>query len=83
MYKILLKKKALKFLKKLDKKSVEAIAKKIEKLKKNPRLGKPLTGPLSGLRSLRIGKYRCIYTIKNEELIIIVFEIGHRKNVYT
>lgn len=31
---------------------------------------------------LRIGDYRVIIDIKNNELTILVIEIGHRKNVY-
>ena len=31
---------------------------------------------------LRIGDYRAILDIKNEKLLILVIEIGHRKDVY-
>ena len=31
---------------------------------------------------IRVSDYRVIYEIKNEQLLIIVIEIGHRKNVY-
>ncbi|MEK6827445.1 MAG: type II toxin-antitoxin system RelE/ParE family toxin [Nanoarchaeota archaeon] len=31
---------------------------------------------------LRIGDYRAILDIKNNQLIIFVLEIGHRKNIY-
>ncbi|PJC45493.1 type II toxin-antitoxin system mRNA interferase toxin, RelE/StbE family [Candidatus Pacearchaeota archaeon CG_4_9_14_0_2_um_filter_30_8] len=82
MYKIILKERALRFFSKLDKLPQKIIGKKIEKLKDNPRLGKPLTGPFSGLWSLRIEKYRCIYAINDNELIVVVIEIGHRKNIY-
>ncbi len=30
-----------------------------------------------------MGDYRAIYQIKNNELIIVVIKIGHRKNVYS
>jgi mRNA interferase RelE/StbE len=82
MYKIIFEKKPLVFFKKLDKILQERIARKIEQLKENPQLGKPLTGNLSGLWSLRIDKYRMIYQIRNEELIILILDLGHRKNVY-
>ena len=54
----------------------------LKKLEDEPEKGKPLTSILTGLWSLRIGDYRAIYQIKNNELIILVIKIGHRKNVY-
>jgi mRNA interferase RelE/StbE len=82
MYNIEFDKKAVYFFKKLDKSAQERIAKKIELLKNNPHLGIPLVENLSGLYKLRIGNYRVIYKIKNEQLIILILDIGHRKNIY-
>jgi mRNA interferase RelE/StbE len=49
----------------------------------NPRLsGKALQGDLKGLWRYRVGNYRLIAQIKDNELIILVIEIGHRKEVY-
>jgi len=83
MYNIEFEPEALKFFKKQDKLIQKRIGKKIESLKQNPEIGKPLTGKLSGLWSLRIGDYRTIYQIKNNELIVLVLKIGHRKNIYS
>ena len=82
MYDIQFTKEAENFFNKLDKPIQKEIAKKIDSLKENPKLGKPLTANLSGMWSLRIGKFRVIYTVKNKELVILVVEIGHRKKVY-
>ncbi|MEI6058439.1 MAG: type II toxin-antitoxin system RelE/ParE family toxin [archaeon] len=82
MYKIKLDKKAADFLRKLDHSNQERISKKLDSLKTNPQAGDPLTANLSGLWKLRIGDYRAIYKIQNEELIILVLKLGHRKNVY-
>lgn len=82
MYEIIFRNPAKRFLKKLDSHDQKGILDKIEKLKYNPELGKPLVGILSGLWKLRYDKYRIIYQIKNQELIILVLNIGHRKNVY-
>ena len=82
MYKIIFQKQAEKFFRKLDKNEQEQVAKKINELSNNPKLGKPLVEKLAGLWSLRIGNYRAIYAIKNEELIVLVLKLGHRKNVY-
>ena len=82
MFNIIFDKKAAIYFKKLDSENKIRIGKKLENLKTNPELGKPLTGNLSGLWSLRIGKYRLIYQIKNQELVIFILDLGHRKNVY-
>ncbi len=82
VYEITIKEQAERFLKKLDKKIQNQILDRIEKLSTNPYLGKPLVGRLSGLRSLRVGIYRALYIIKGMELRVIVFKIGHRKNIY-
>ena len=82
MYKIIFEKKAENFLRKLERKEQERIAKKFNELENNPELGKPLTGKLAGLWSLRIGDYRTIYQIRKSELLILVLKIGHRKDVY-
>ena len=49
----------------------------------NPRSrGKPLVGNLIGLWRYRVGDYRILCKIKDEQLIITVVEIGHRSKVY-
>ncbi len=49
----------------------------------NPRqTGKALQGDLKGLWRYRVGDYRLIAQIQDNELIILVIEIGHRKNIY-
>lgn len=82
MYEIIFKSPAKKFLKKLDKSIQKKILNKIKQLKQNPFIGKPLVGNLSGLWRLRIDKYRIIYQINKNELIIFILEVGHRKNIY-
>ena len=82
MYSITLDKNAKRFLKKLDKKEKENLINKIKKLKDNPNLGKRLSGNLYGLWKLRFDKYRIIYQIIENKLIIIILDISHRKNIY-
>ena len=36
----------------------------------------------SALFRLRIGDYRVVYEVKNQELILLIIKIGHRKEVY-
>jgi mRNA interferase RelE/StbE len=82
MYEIIFRSRAEKFIKKLDKNIQTQIFKKILILQKNPRIGKPLVGNLTGLWRLRCGKYRIIYEIKEQELFVYILDIGHRKNIY-
>ncbi len=82
MYEVFLQDYAKKFLKKLDNSEKKKIIKKLKTLEEKPHSGKPLSGSLSGMRSLRINKFRAIYRIIKDKLIISVLEIGHRKNIY-
>ena len=82
MFEIKFEIKAKRFFDKLDNSSKTEIGKKIEKLKSNPELGKPLTANLSGLWSLRIGKFRVIYKVFHEHLLILILDLGHRKKIY-
>lgn len=50
---------------------------------KNPRhFGEPLKGDLAGLWRYRIGAYRVLCEIQDENIVILVLAIGHRREVY-
>ena len=52
-------------------------------LAENPhRLGKPLVGRLEGLRSARRGDYRIIFEIIDDEQLIIIHKVQHRRDAY-
>ena len=42
----------------------------------------PLTGALSGLYKFRVGDYRVIYEILHGEQVVVIHEIGHRREIY-
>ena len=44
--------------------------------------GKALTGTLRGLWRYRVGDYRIICSIIDDELIIVAVEVGHRREIY-
>ena len=49
----------------------------------NPRsTGKALTGDKSGAWRYRVGDYRIICEIHDEDIIILVLSVGHRREVY-
>ena len=71
--------------KKLDNSIKFRILKYLKKLEstENPKaFGKPLSNNLKNLWRYRIDNFRIIAEIKNEELIILIIEIGKRSNVY-
>ena len=84
MYKIKLAKKAEKSLEKLDSQTRERIADFLyTKVRINPlQHREPLHGNKKGFYKYRVGDYRIICTIKNSELLILVIEIGHRREIY-
>jgi len=54
----------------------------IRGLEIDPRSGKPLRGELSGKWSIRIGDYRIIYIINDQEKIVTLLSVKHRKAAY-
>ena len=49
----------------------------------NPRLlGKPLSSDRAGQWRYRVGDYRIIVKIEDARLIVLVINVGHRKEVY-
>lgn len=85
-YKLKISHKALKQLSKLDKCDAQIILAWLEKNIEgceNPRLyGKAFVENYPSAWCYRIGNYRALYEIRDNELIIYTFEIGHRKEVY-
>lgn len=84
--KIRYSKDSLKFLSKLDKKSVGRIKDAITGLTYNPPVGdiKAMQGYNDGIKRLRVGSWRIIYRHENEETVEIIFviDIGNRGNIY-
>jgi len=46
------------------------------------RLGKPLKGPLGDLWCYRVGDFRILCDIQDGALIVLVLQIGNRREVY-
>ena len=85
-YKVEYTERAIKNLRKLDKYTRNLIVAWIDKNLvdcENPRIhGKALVQNKSGQWRYRIGDYRLICEIKENEIVILVLEIGHRREVY-
>jgi len=71
---------------KLDTVAQKIIKEKLLLLVTNPDILKnnikALQGEYKGKFRLRINQYRVVFQVKDEELIIIVVRVGHRKEVY-
>ncbi|MCD8336303.1 MAG: type II toxin-antitoxin system RelE/ParE family toxin [Lachnospiraceae bacterium] len=80
MYRIVLKKRAKKFIDGLPKNERKRIVAEIEKLPEGDDI-KPLKGH-NGLLCLRVGSYRIIYEVDHGELIIVVIDAGNRGEIY-
>ena len=85
-YKVLFSEKSKKQLKKLDRHTAALIIGWLEKNIENcenPRIhGKGLVENRSGQWRYRIGDYRIICEINEEEVVVLVLEVGHRKEIY-
>ena len=82
LYRVRFKSSVKKDLRSIQKQDVLRILKAIEGLAEDPRPSNPK--PLTGRDAwrLRIGQYRAVYTIHEEEILIEIIKVGHRKNVY-
>ena len=54
----------------------------IDRLAESPYLGTALKGDLRGLRRLRVGGYRLLYEVRDQELVVLVVRVAHRKDAY-
>lgn len=66
----------------IPKQHVALILRRVEALADNPR--PPGCEKLSGQERYRVrqGVYRIIYEIRNEELVVMIVKVGHRRGVY-
>lgn len=82
MFAIKLSGRARRALAKLDPPARRQVAEAIESLRVNPRpaAARRLTG-VDAWR-LRSGSYRVIYQIQDEQLVVLVLHLGHRREVY-
>lgn len=81
-YKIYIKPTAVKELQKIPKRDVNKIIEKIRSLSSNPR--PPGCEKLSADEKYRVrqGRYRIVYSIEDDKLVVLIIKIGHRKDVY-
>jgi mRNA interferase RelE/StbE len=81
-YRVVVPKKVQKELNKIDVRYQPQILAAFLELSNNPYIGKKLEGEHKGEWSYRVGVYRIIFRIKNQELIVLIVKVGHRGGVY-
>ena len=82
-YKVSIKRSAVKEIEVIpQKKERQRIIRRIGQLANDPR--PPASKKLSGHDKYRIrqGSYRIVYSIEDNELVVVVVKVGHRKDVY-
>ncbi len=81
MFELFFTAQAKKFLKKLNKQDRVRIISSLERCRVRPfaHIKKLVSSPYF---RLRIGKFRAILDIKSGKLVIVVVEIGNRRNIY-
>ncbi|MBU8859463.1 type II toxin-antitoxin system RelE/ParE family toxin [Micromonospora sp. b486] len=82
-YTVRIERAAAKLLRKLDRPVQARLVGAIADLAAEPRPAgvKALAGH-PGLLRIRVGSYRVVYTVRDEELIVLVVQLGHRSDVY-
>jgi len=84
VWEIIFTKKAQKQINELDKPIQSRLKKAImEKLMTNPAAYlEPLLGDFGGYYKFRVGDYRLICSKEDEKLVIVIIELGHRREIY-
>ena len=54
----------------------------LKELANNPYAGKELQDDLAEFRSYRIKRYRIVYAVHDEERLLKVYTVGHRREIY-
>lgn len=80
-YNITYKKSVAKDLKRISKAQAKRILNKIDvELTKDPERFPALSGPFAGMRKLRVGDYRVVFVIMDQD--VLVLRIQDRKDIY-
>lgn len=73
---------ASRLLSKIHPENKKQLKQALNELQQNPYTGKDLQEELFGFKSLRLKKYRVIYTVSEKNNYIEIYYIGHRSDVY-
>lgn len=82
MYRLIVTPRAQKHLKEIKKDYQAAVKIALEEIKEDPLIGKLLSRDLTGKCSYRVGVYRIIYKINQQDKAVTVLSARHRGIVY-
>ena len=82
IYSVRIKGSAAKELTRLPRDARERLIEAIDGLGEQPLAGALLKGGLRGLRRLRVGSYRVVYEVLDDELVVLVVRVAHRRELY-
>ncbi|MFZ5532946.1 MAG: type II toxin-antitoxin system RelE family toxin [Pseudomonadota bacterium] len=81
-YAVRIKRSAAKALEAIARADRQRLIEAIDRLADNPAAGSVLKGELSGLRRVRVGDHRIVYEVHDDQLVVLVVRIGHRRDIY-
>ena len=81
-YSVRIKRSAARELAQIDRRDLERISYAIDRLAERPHAGYLLKGNFRGLRRLRVGHYRVVYEVLDNELVVLVVRVAHRREAY-
>ncbi len=79
---IRIKESAARELQRIERSDRERLIAAIDRLAENPFAGSALKGELRGLRRIRVGDYRLIYEVREQDLVVLVLRAAHRREAY-
>ena len=81
-YSIRIKRSAARELGRISHDDRSRIIRAIDHLAEQPLTGSVLKGGLRGLRRVRVGRYRVVYEVLDDELVVLVIRVAHRREAY-
>lgn len=81
MYKVVIEKEAEKYLNRLDRPTVKRLRNAIDQIGVDPTVGERLTNH-DATYKYRVGSYRILYDVYENEVVVVVVKIASRGQVY-
>ena len=82
IYSVRIKRSAAKELSRVPHQARLLVVHAIDSLGEQPLAGSALKGGLRGLRRVRVGNYRIVYELLDDELVVLVVRVAHRRDAY-
>jgi mRNA interferase RelE/StbE len=74
--------KAVRAIEKLSRDVQRRVVARIEALAKNPRPSGAIKLAGQAIYRVRVGDYRVLYAIADERLVVLIVDVGHRREIY-